>query len=269
MRSTMRSRFGWAALIASTALIALAAPASAADPFTIASAVSGDPVMHGETVTDTFTLTNNTPGCDCDTTYDFGMLLLRSKSDAAVANPFVSVTSSYGSCTIDPVDSHGYHSATCHLGAHRDIPQTVQIAAEIQANESMDNYASLLQDGSYPIGIVGNALTHVIYPPAFTGSEKIRLKGLPAGCATGDLTIKAHVKGADVGHIVATLGGPRDEWGARHADSFSKKIAHGEGSTLKAKVQGSKLEAGFYNLAFVATSKGHPSLRRAVTFQLC
>jgi hypothetical protein len=261
---------GWVTLIASAMLIVFASQASAADPFTIQSAVSPEPVIRGETVTDTFTITT-TPCADCATTYDFDMLLLRSRSDKPAANPFLSVTSSHGTCSIDPVDSYGYHTATCHLGARQDIPQTVQITAEIQANESMDDFAGMIESGFYSIGIVANALTHVLYPPDLSGSERIQLQGLPTGCAAGDLTIKAHVK-ADVAHIVATLAGPKDEYGGHQGvgNSIIRKVAHGEGSTLKAKIKASKLEPGFfYNLTFVATSKGQPAIKRAVTFQVC
>lgn len=283
MRLRTTSRSGWAALIASAALIVFAAPASAADDFTIQSVISPEPALRGNAVTHTFTLTNNTPpGCVsiCDSTYDFQMLLLRTYSDKAVANPFLAVTSSYGSCTIDPVVSpYYYHSATCHLGPQQGIPPTVQIVAKIQANESMEDDAGLFQANGYKFSVLGgNPVTHVINPPAFTGSKKIQLTGLPATCAQGDLTVKAHVTAAHVAHIVAYLSGPTDEWRG-HEDFSSNMIAHADGSSLKAKVRGSKLKADpslypqyrYYTLAFTATIKGHPSrkIKRAVTFQLC
>ncbi len=273
MRLRMNSRLGlgWrAAMVTATVLIAFASPASASDIFTIDEVDSPDPVPRGQTVTDTFTITNSEPGCgDCGGNYAFDMLLLRSKSDASVPNPFLTVTSSYGSCSIDPVDSYGYHSAICNLGARQNIPQTVTVVATIEANESFDNYAGFLETGE-PIGIVSNALTQVIYPPAISGSGKIRLKGVPQGCATDDFKVKARARAGDIGRFTAILAGPRDEWGARLDDGFSKKIAHSEGSShLKAKVRASKLDAGFYDLGFAAIGKGHPTLKSKVNFQVC
>jgi hypothetical protein len=137
----------------------------------------------------------------------------------------------------------------------------------------------MLQNGFQPIdtGTHTHPVTDVSYPPKSSGSKKIRLTGLPANCASGDLTVKAHVSGAHVSRIVADLTGPADEWGG-HQSVDTDAIAHARGSSLTAKVRTSRLKANplypeyrFYTLDFTATTKGHPSheLIRAVKFQVC
>jgi hypothetical protein len=244
---------------------------TAAASVTVVGSASDDAVDRGASVTDTFTVTNTTPGCTdfCDGAYSFDMLLVRSKSDAPVDNPFVSVTTTFGTCRVDPVDSYGYHSAACDFGPLSAMPATIQVVATIQANESFDNFAGVARDGQ-SIGGTTDAITHVIYPPDVSGSAKLVVKGLPTGCASDDLTLKAHAPG-DIGRFTATLAGPRDEWGANYPDTFGKTIARATGkSKLKAEIPVSELTPqGFYLITFQAVSKGHPTLARKISLQIC
>lgn len=209
MRSRMSSRLRWATLIAATASIAFASPAAAIDPVTLEGVSSPTQVPQGATVTHTFTVTNNTVGCTfCDEVYGLDMLLLRTRNDKPVANPFLSVTSSVGACTIAPVDSFGYHDASCTFGPRHDMPATTTVVATIQANESFDDFAGLLS-GGHSIMVVSNTATDVLFAPQVSGSAKIALKGLPDGCAANDLTLKAKAKGGDIGRFTATISGPR------------------------------------------------------------
>ncbi len=265
----MIQRLGFIAVIAAVALAVLTSTAAAS--VTVTGSASAEVVDRGATVTDTFTVTNSTPGCTsfCDGVYSLDMLLVRSKSDAPVDNPFLSVTTTFGTCRVDPVDSYGYHYAVCDFGPLSAMPATIQVVATIQANESFDNFAGISEDRQSIMETV-NAITEVIYPPDVSGSEKLVIKGLPAGCASQDLKLKARAKG-DIGRFTATLAGPRDEWGARYPDSFGKTIARATGqSHLKVKVPVSKLTSrGFYLITFQAVSKGHPTLAKKVNLQVC
>jgi hypothetical protein len=264
----MIQRVGFIAVIAAIGSVVLASTAAAS--VTVASSASDDVVNRGATVTDTFTVSNSTPGCTdfCDGVHSLDMLLLRTKSDAPVDNPFLSVTTTFGTCRVDPVDSYGYHYAVCDFGPLSAMPATIQVVASIQANESFDNFAGLGRDGQ-SIGETTNPITNVIYPPDVSGSAKLVLKGLPPGCASEDLTLKARAEG-DIGRFTATLAGPRDEWGARYPDSFGKTIARAAGkSRLKAEIPASTLTPGFYLITFQAVSKGHPTLAKKVNLQVC
>jgi hypothetical protein len=264
----MVQRLGLIAVIAAVVSAVLASTAAAS--VTVTGSASADVVSRGATVTDTFTVANSTPGCTyfCDGVYSLHMLLVRTKSDAPVDNPFRSVTTTFGTCRVDPVDSYGYHYAVCDFGPLSAMPATIQVVASIQANESFDNFAGIALDGQ-SIEENVNPITQVIYPPDVSGSAKLVLKGLPPGCASEDLKLKARAKG-DIGRFTATLAGPRDEWGARYPDSFGKTIAHAAGkSRLKAKIPASTLTPGFYLITFQAVSKGHPTLAKKVNLQVC
>ena len=216
-------------IVGIAAVVSAVLASTAAASVTVTASASADVVNRGATVADTFTVANSTPGCTefCEGVYSLDMLLVRTKSDAAVDNPFLSVTTTFGTCRIDPVDSYGYHYAVCDFGPLSAMPATIQVVASIQANESFDNFAGLGLDGQ-SIEETVNPITRVIYPPDVSGSGKLRLKGLPPGCASEDLKLKARAKG-DIGRFTATLAGPRDEWGARYADSFGKTIARATG----------------------------------------
>ena len=94
----MIQRLGFIAVIAAAVLAVLASTAAAS--VTLTGSASADVVDRGATVTDTFTVANSTPGCTsfCDGVYSLDMLLVRSKSDAPVDNPFLSVTTTFGTC---------------------------------------------------------------------------------------------------------------------------------------------------------------------------
>jgi hypothetical protein len=265
----MIQRIGFIAMIA--AVVSAVLVSTAAASVTLAGSASDDVVDRGATVTDTFTIANSTPGCTefCDGLYSLDMLLVRTKSDAAVDNPFLSVTTTFGTCRVDPVDSYGYHYAVCDFGPLSAMPATIQVVASIQANESFDNFASIGLDGQ-SIEESVNPVTRVIYPPDVSGSAKLVLKGLPPGCASEDLTLKARAEG-DIGRFTATLAGPRDEWGANYPDTFGKTIARATGkSRLKVEIPVSKLTPrGFYLITFQAVSKGHPTLAKKVNLQIC
>ncbi len=265
----MIQRLGVIAVVAAVVLAVLAATAVAS--VTLTGSPSADVVDRGAAVTDTFTVTNSTPGCTsfCDGKYSLDMLLVRTKSDAPVDNPFLSVTTTFGTCSVEPVDSYGYHYAVCDFGPLSAMPATIQVSASIQANESFDNFAGISEDRQ-SIMETANPITEVIYPPDVSGSADLVIKGLPAGCASHDLKLKAHAKG-DIGRFTATLAGPRDEWGARYSDSFGKTIARAAGkSRLKVEVPVSKLEPrGFYLITLQAVRKGHPTLAKKVNLQIC
>ena len=253
----------------SVALIAFA-PAAFGAP-TVTQVDSQDPVPRGENVIYTMTVTNSGGPEEVW----LSTLTTKAGSDASVPNPYISLTSSQGSCTIDPPNSHGYTGGECALGTV-STGASVQVQGVVQANYSMDHRAVLFL-GCDPSGggscfpfFTDGERTTVTHPPTLSGSEKIRVTGLPPGCATSAFTAKAKAKAKGVRSMTATLSGPRNEFGGHvDGDSFSGRIARKAGSRLKAKVPAETLDDGFYKLTFLALRKGVPNLKTAATFQVC
>ena len=82
----------------------------------------------------------------------------------------------------------------------------------IQANQSAHYFAYLLpnaHEGGYQDADNSNNAAFgrvtVSTPPLITGSKKIKLKGLPSGCATGDFTLRAVAEVAGVKKMHASL----------------------------------------------------------------
>jgi hypothetical protein len=77
----------------------------------------------------------------------------------------------------------------------------VRLAATVKVNESMNHFAALLPDaysGGFNDGhnLNNEAVDRISAstPPTLSGSRKIKLRGIPTGCATGDFTLRASTK---------------------------------------------------------------------------
>jgi hypothetical protein len=183
----------------------------------------------------------------------------------SVPNPYLSFTTSQGSCTAEPVnpDSDFPHGASCQVG---DVPAggSVQVVATVQINETMTQYASA-GDGS-----VSNreATVFANYPARVEGSRKIKVKGLPKSCVNRDLNLTVSSKGAK--KITAALGGPSTEWDTQLGGwSGGRKIAAEKGSELKLNVPLKRERAGHYALKLVAKPANGAKRTTEVTIQRC
>jgi uncharacterized protein DUF11 len=249
------------------ATLALPAAASASLDVAISQAESADPVERGALVTYTTTLVNQ--GTETFDGVGLDLFSLTPGGSGAVANPYQSVSQSQGECIIEPAGN--YQQVLCNLGSL--VPgASAQVTAVVEANLSMDHVAGLLicdfsgpqscqafDDDDPSDDEVRERLT-VIVPPEISGSRKVKLKGLPAGCVAGDVAIKAKAKGAKVKEIKAKLIGR----------NVSERLGRASGNKLKFTIPGSELEqARFYELNVNVTRKGAPGLKRSVELQAC
>jgi hypothetical protein len=257
----------WFVATAATAALALPAAASASFDIAVTQTESADPVARGTPVTYTSTLTNE--GTE---TFDgvgldlFGLTV--GGAGAVPANAYASVSQSQGACEISPAGE--YQQVLCDLGS-LDPGESAQVTAVVDANESMDHVAGLLicgfgpqscqaySDGDPGDDEVSDRLT-VIVPPNVTGSNKLKLKGLPDGCVAGDLSVKAKAKGQKVKGIKAKLTGK----------NLRERLGSTSGNKLRFTIPGSQLEqARFYELNVNVTRKGAPGFKRSVELQAC
>jgi hypothetical protein len=243
----------------------LVAPAGAYATLTFTQ-VGPTEVRSGETAQ--FTMTAGNTGPDAEQ-FSVGMLEVRAGGEKAVQNPYQSVTTSpgTGSCTIDPVQPpFNYHGAECQL--QLAAGQQAQIVAVIQVNESMDHLAGVLSSMGAFTSPFDSHRVWAIYSPRISGSNKIKIKGLPDGCVDRDFKITASAKGAK--KITAALAGPYDEWHGRLSGSgFSGKIGAEKGKKLKTEVPLERERAGFYDLKLAAKFENKPKQKTEVNIQRC
>jgi hypothetical protein len=256
--------------LALTLLLAVPAAADAAQDLGIAEAASANVVKGGGTVTFAVTVSNSA----ADPYEEEAIVDLFSLSAYAqpANNPYVSFSSTQGSCEITPVGQ--YQQLICRLGPLAP-GASARITADVTVNQSMTHIAALLPTSLEGTLVDANnanneASAQVIasVPPTLTGSSKLKLPGLPQGCVSGNFKLKVRAAAANVKKLTAVLflgfdaSGEGHEW--RRAAS---------GSRLSATVPASQIEAGVvgqvYKLKIKARRKGAPPLKRTVEFQLC
>jgi hypothetical protein len=188
-------------------------------------------------------------------------------------DPYQSFSTSQGTCADKSAPAFGtvYHFIVCELGPLA-VGASAKITAVVQANQSAHYFAYLLptpyeggyQDGDNSDNAASGRVT-VSTPPLVTGSKKIKISGLPKGCATGDFTLRAAAKISGVKKMKASLFYFVNGNGV----TFQKAAS---GDHLTAKVPVSKLsnELGlFYKLVIKAKLGGGKHLTATVTFQPC
>ncbi len=258
----------YSVLVVALAALAFSSPASAA--VTVTQDDSPDPVTSGNNVTYSITVTSSADQPELW----LSTLTTKPDSDAAVANPYVAISASQGSCTVDSL-SHGYSGGSCSFGPVA-AGASVSVQAVVQANYSMKHLATLHycdpNSGSNICGPVNASgeWTGVIHPPSLSGSQKIKVSGFPPGCVTDPFTAKARAKGEGVRSVSATLSGPKNEYGGPAegaSGSGSERIAKKPGRKVKTEI--ADLEAGLWELTFLALRKGAPNFKRTLTFQVC
>lgn len=188
-------------------------------------------------------------------------------------DPYQSFSTSRGTCVDRSGPAYGtvYHVIFCELGPLA-VGASAKITAVVQANQSA-NYSAILLPTPYEGGYQdGDNSDNAAYgrvtastPPVVTGSKKIKITGLPRGCAPGDFTLRAAAKISGVKKMKASLFYFVNGDGV----TFQKAV---NGALLTAKVPVSKLsnELGlFYKLVIKAKQGGGKHLTTTVTFQPC
>ena len=262
----MRTTFG-RALAATLAVIAFGAAPSASAGFgdegfpdlQVSLDGPGGPIPKGQTAEYTAVVTNVGDGAAFPED-EVGLYSYRVGGERPVANPFVSATVSTGApCRIErfPSSFGDYHSAVCSVGGLAP-GDSIQIVARAEVNESMDMTAG-----------TDKVTTLVDAPPVVTGSEKIKVAGLPDSCAHSSFTLKAKAKGAK--KVAASLVGPLNSEGKPPAGEVAKnrRLGAAKGAKLKAEVDAGTLDPAFYEIKLAAKYYGKPKQTASVLFQRC
>lgn len=258
------------------ACVALALPASAGAA-SIDLGISQQPsatiVNAGDTVTIKVTVSN--AGGE---TYEqvFASLDSLKSHGKGADDPYLSVSASQGSCkdTSGPAYGYFYNVIVCELGALAS-GASAQITATVKINETAIHTASLLPnayEGGFNDDNNGNNQAYsritASTPPTISGSKKIKLKGIPAGCVPGDFTLKASTKTPGVKKMSAKLDLGFDAEGEGH--EWRKVV---RGARLVAKVPVSQITAdtfdAVYTLKVKAKRGARGPLEAIVNFQLC
>jgi Domain of unknown function DUF11 len=216
---------------------------------------SPDPVLAGDRLTYTITVTNQ--GTETFDPVDVDIYSLEVGGAHGVPNPNLSVTPSQGTCAEGSAVT--YQEQICTLGP---LPPgaSAEIVNVVHANVSMDHVAGLINPDDDPSDDVAQERTTVIVPPKVAGSPKVKLKGLPDGCLAADTQITATAKIGKVKEIKAKLIGR----------NVSERLGRAAGNKLGFVLDADQLEqARFYELNVNVTRKGKPGIKRSVEFQRC
>jgi hypothetical protein len=255
-------------------VVALALPsvAQASEDLAITQVPSAHVVDVGKTVDLKITVANQ--GTTAEEGVYVNLSSLRGHGQGA-NNPYQSYSPSQGKCVDNSGSAYGYYyyDVVCELGPLA-VGASAQITAVVTVNESMNHSATLIlnayEGGYYDSDNSDNEAVDRIdasSPPTLTGSKKIKLRGLPAGCASQDFTLRAvgNVRGVKKMSASLFLGfddeGDGQEW---------HKVA--TGNHLVAKVPVSRLTPELnesYELNVKAKLGGGRHLKQTVTFQAC
>jgi hypothetical protein len=257
-------------------LLALPASAHAVADVGVTQSVSSHVVNPGGTVTVTATVRNNG---DEPPPYGSVYVELGSLSDYGhgADNPYQSASASNGgTCQIQSGMAYGYHYhwVDCDLGALAP-GETAQITATVKVNEGMFHDTTLLpnlNEGGYSDDRNANnrAVDRVAIdkPPVVTGSAKLRITGIPPGCARGDFTINVTASGTQVRKVKAFIFLGFDENGS--GIDFGKQQ---RGRHLVAKIPVSKISypplTQEYKLTVRAKRGGRKPYVKTISFTVC
>lgn len=194
---------------------------------------------------------------------------------AGADNPYESATSSQGQCKIETGQAYGfsYHWVVCELGelapgASAQIEATVEVGqTAVHSATLLGRYAQgLFSDDEFQDNKASDRIT-VNSPPILTGSKKIKISGLPKGCASGDFRLLASSSAKGVKKMRVSLFLGLDDEGM--GGEFEKTV---RGHRLVARVPVSRIDYELgksYTLKIKAKRGGGGPLLATVSFQLC
>lgn len=258
------------ALVMASAGLALPTMAHAADDLAISQTQSATVVDKGGLVT--FTADVKNVGTVNNETVFVELSSLANHGRGA-DDPYQSFSTTQGTCADRSGAAYGtvYHLIVCELGPLAP-GASARITAVVKANESANYSADLLpsafeggyQDADNSNNAVAGRVT-ASTPPVVSGSKRIKLTGLPTGCAPGDFTFRAVAKAPGIKKMKAALfffvEGESQTW---------TKTANGHRLTAKVPVSRLSNELGlFYKLVIKAKRGGGKRLTTTVTFQPC
>jgi hypothetical protein len=261
-----------AVLGAAIVLLATPAVAQASTDLAISSKPSARIVKAGERVSFDVTVANRGP--EASEGVFVNLFSLRGRGQGA-NNPYASVVPSQGVCKETSGEAFGYYyySWVCELGPIA-AGASAGIAAVVTVNESMNHLSALLPnayEGGYSDRDNSNneAVDRITAstPPVITGSKKIKLRGLPEGCAPGDFILRASTRVRGIKKMSASMDLGFDQEGS---GQFWQKVVRGH--RMVAKVPASRLSDELmtsYKLHVKAKKGGGRKLEAVVVLQRC
>jgi hypothetical protein len=262
--------------VTSVVVLALLAVPSAAPAFEddlgVTQSLSATRAKPGGTISVESTVTNVGTRAQPETFVELGTL---AAYERGANDPYVSFSSSQGSCVDNSAEAFGtvYHDLVCTLGALAP-GQTAVVHASMQINQSAVHSTILLpndHEGGYldanHSNDAGSQAFYLDVPPTVSGSKKIKLLGLPQGCATGDFTLTAKSKIARTKkmRVNAELGLGEEGSGL----TFSKQV---KGRKISMSIPASKAEpqlTGSYTVVVKAKLGGGHALKTTIEFTRC
>ncbi len=254
-------------------VVALALPGVARGAFdlSISQTESAHVVDKGGLVTFTVDVTNVGTVNDEAAFAELGSLAAHARG---ADTPFQSFSTSQGTCTDQSGPAFGtvYHFIVCELGALAP-GASAHITATAKVNQSAV-FSSYLLPNAFEGGYLDSdnsnnfdgARVTASTPPVIAGSRKIKVTGLPTGCAPGNFTFRAVANDRSVKKIKAALF----YWDGGNGVTWTRRT---NGNRLKAVVPVAKLEnqlGKIYKLKIKAKrSGGKPPLITTVSFELC
>lgn len=256
------------------AVLGLSVPAAAQASFdmAIAQTPSAHVVAPGGTVKISATVKNLGSAADPEVDAELDSLAAHG---AGADNPYQSFTVSQGQCTIETGQAYGYtyHFLVCKLGELAP-GASAQIEATVQINQTAVHSAvllggggeGLLTDDNFTNNTAADRIT-ANAPPVVTGSKKIKLKGLPKGCASEDFTLVASssAKGVKKMRVSLFLGFNDEGVGGEF-----EKTVHGHRIVAKVPVSRIDFQLGkTYELKIKAKRGSAGALKKTVSFEVC
>jgi hypothetical protein len=261
--------------VAGAALALPAASQAAANDVGVTQALTASKVKPGGSVDVTATVTNH--GSQAASQVYVELATLKGKILVFGANdPYTSFSSSQGKCSQDTERASATTALECSLGA-LGPGQSAQIKATIRVTESAVQQTTLLPppgENEYQDGDKSNdsASTPIFLdvPAKVTGSKRIKLKGVPKSCVSGNFTLTATSKAAKKMKMKADLGFSTTN--GRHL-LFSKQV---KGHKVKMRIPASKAvtqidEGNFPSYSVIINAKlgGGHALQTTVHFKRC
>jgi hypothetical protein len=265
-----------ALLVAGATLVALpAASQAAANDVGVSQSLSASKSKPGGSVDVTATVTNN--GTQPATQVYVELATLKGKILVFGANdPYTSFSTTQGKCSQDTERASATTALECNLGTLAP-GQSAQIKATIRVTESAVQLTTLLPppgENEYPDSLKSNdSASDPIFldvPARVTGSKRIKVKGVPKSCVTGNFTLTATSKAAKKMKIKADLGFSTTN--GRHL-IFSKQV---NGHKVKMLIPASKAstqidEGNFPSSLVIIKAKlgGGHAVKTIVRFKRC
>jgi hypothetical protein len=262
-------------LVAGAALALPAASQAAANDVGVTQSLSRSKSKPGGTVDVTATVTNH--GSQSATQVYVELATLKGKILVFGANdPYTSFSTSQGKCSQDTERASATTALECNLGTLAP-GQSAQINATIRVTESAVQQTTLLPqpgENEYQDAVKSNdSASNPIFldvPATVSGSKRIKLKGVPKSCVSGNFTLTATAKAAKKMKMKVDLGFSTTN--GRHL-IFSKQV---NGHKVKMLVPASKAstqidEGNFPSYSVIVKAKlgGGHALQTTVRFKRC